>query len=164
MAKTNIYLRLEGVPGESIDKGHEGWIELDTFTWSVENKTSFVIGQGGQATQGQVGRITVDKLCDKASVKLFRNCTTGKHIDSGEISCLKLDGEHRIEYLHVNLKDIMVAKLDWEGRGEEAVLKEKLELEFAEFNKQYYVQKDTGSEAPEGPIEFGYNRQTSQES
>jgi type VI secretion system secreted protein Hcp len=160
MARTNIYLKLEDTPGESIDQGHEGWIELESFTWNVLNDASFATGQGGQATQGHVGRITVDKICDRATVKLFRNCTTGKHIKSGEISCLKLDGEHRIEYLHVDLKDIMVAKMDFSGNGTEAVLHEKVELEFAEFNKQYYVQQDTGDTA-EGPIEFGYNRQTS---
>ena len=81
------------VDGESIDQGHEEWIELESFKWNVSNDASFAIGQGGQATQGHVDKITVDKICDKSSVTLFKNCTTGKHIKSGKISCLKLDGE-----------------------------------------------------------------------
>ena len=32
MAKTNIYLKLEGIDGESVDETHQGWIELANFT------------------------------------------------------------------------------------------------------------------------------------
>jgi type VI secretion system secreted protein Hcp len=159
MAKTNIYLKLEGIEGESTDENHKGWIELDQFTWGVKNDASFAIGQGGQATQGHVGKIKVDKVCDKSSITLFKNCTTGKHITGGTISCLKLDGEARIEYLNIELKDIMVSSVDWTGAGTEAVLKESVELEFAEFKKVYTLQEDKGS--PGGAKEFAYNRQTS---
>jgi type VI secretion system secreted protein Hcp len=159
MARTNIYLKLEGVDGESIDEGHEQWIELESFKWNVKNDASFATGQGGQATQGHVDKITVDKICDNSSVTLFKNCTTGKHIPEGTISCLKLDGDTRIEYMNVHLKDIMVSKVDWNGRGDEAVLHETVELEFAEFKKTYYVQKDSGGKGD--PIDFGFHRQTS---
>jgi type VI secretion system secreted protein Hcp len=161
MAKTNIYLRLDDIKGESIDQDHKEWIELESFKWNVANDASFALGQGGQASQGHVDKISVDKICDRSSVTLFKHCTTGKHIKGGEISCLKLDGETRIEYFHVELTDIMVAKVDWSGRGDEAVLHESVSLEFAEFHKKYKVQQDTGGEAP-GPIEFKFNRQTSE--
>ena len=82
-------------------------------------------------------KLRVDKICDNSSVTLFKNCTTGKHIKSGKIECLKLDGEKRVKYLEVELTDIMVAKVDWSGQGSEAVLHETVELEFAEFHKTY---------------------------
>jgi type VI secretion system secreted protein Hcp len=160
MARTNIYLKLEGVDGESIDEGHEQWIELESFKWNVKNDASFATGQGGQATQGHVDKITVDKICDNSSVTLFKNCTTGKHIKSGKIECLKLDGEKRVKYLEVELTDIMVGKVDWSGQGSEAVLHETVELEFAEFHKTYQTQQDTG-DTTSGAVEFKFNRQTS---
>lgn len=162
MARTNIYLRLQDIPGESIDKEHPGWIELESFSWEVHNDASFRTGQGGQASQGHVEKITATKICDQSSVTLFKNCTTGKHILNGEISCLKLDGENRIQYLHVKMDDIMIAKVHWDGRGEEAVLHETIELEFAEFHKKYKIQADTGG--TEGHVDFKFNRQTSEAS
>ena len=162
MARTNIYLKLEDVEGESVDEGHEKWIELESFKWVVKNDASFATGQGGQATQGHVEKISFDKICDQSSITLFRNCTTGKHIKSGEIQCLKLDGDSRITYLSVKLTDIMVAKVDWSGRGDEAVLHEAVELEFAEFHKTYKLQQDTGTAG--GQKDFKFNRQTSQAS
>ena len=159
MARTNIYLKLDGVDGESVDEGHKDWIELESWTWKVANDASFATGQGGQATQGHVDKISIDKICDLSSVTLFKNCTTGKHIKNGRIECLKLDGETRVTYLSVDLTDIMVAKVDWSGRGEEAVLHEAVEIEFAEFNKTYTLQQDAGSPGKQKP--FKYNRQTS---
>jgi type VI secretion system secreted protein Hcp len=159
VARTNIYLKLDGVNGESVDDSHKDWIELESFNWNVKNDASFATGQGGQATQGHVDKISIDKICDLSSVTLFKNCTTGKHIKNGKIECLKLDGETRVTYLSVELTDIMVAKVDWSGRGDEAVLHEKVELEFAEFNKIYTMQQDVGSPGTQMP--FKYNRQTS---
>jgi type VI secretion system secreted protein Hcp len=159
VARTNIYLKLDGVNGESVDENHQGWIELESFKWNVKNDASFATGQGGQATQGHVDKISIDKICDLSSVTLFKNCTTGKHIKNGRIECLKLDGESRVTYLSVDLTDIMVAKVDWSGSGAEAVLHESVELEFAEFNKTYTLQEDPGSPGTQMP--FKYNRQTS---
>jgi len=160
MARTNIYLKLDGIDGESIDETHPGWIELDSFKWAVHNDASFAIGQGGQATQGHIDKISVDKVCDKASITLFKNCTTGKHIASGIISCLKLDGDSRVEYLKIDLTDIIVAKVDWSGAGADALIKESVELDFAEFQKVFTLQEDKGGPSG-GVIEFAYNRQTS---
>ena len=126
----------------------------------MHNDSSFAIGQGGQATQGHIDKISVDKVCDKSSVTLFQNCTTGKHIKNGKIECMKLDGETRVKYLEVELTDIMVAKVDWSGQGSDSVLKESVELEFAEFHKTYTTQADTGGQEGKQK-EFKYNRQTS---
>ncbi|MGC1354378.1 MAG: type VI secretion system tube protein Hcp [Xanthobacteraceae bacterium] len=159
MAQTNIYLKLEDLPGESVDDLHKNWIEIECFTWGVHNPASFAIGQGGQATQATVANIDIDKRCDKSSVAMFKACTTGKHIKKGIISCLKLDGETRIEYLKLELTDIMVSDFKWEGRGEDQLVKEKVSLCFAEFKETYKLQEDTGSSG--GGTDFGFNVQTS---
>lgn len=159
MALTNIYLKLEGLDGESVDDLHKNWIEVECFTWGVNNPASFAIGQGGQATQAHVEKIDVDKRCDKSSVAMFKACTTGKHIPKGTISCLKLDGETRIEYLKIELKDIMVSDFKWEGRGDDQLVKEKVSLVFAEFQETYKLQQDIGSAG--GGTHFGFNVQTS---
>ena len=36
MAKTNMYLKLEGIDGESVDESHQSWIELNSFGWEVD--------------------------------------------------------------------------------------------------------------------------------
>jgi type VI secretion system secreted protein Hcp len=162
MAQTNIYLKLEGIEGESMDEKHDKWIELDTFTWSVHNQANFAVGQGGQATQSHIDGISVSKLCDKSSITLWKNCTTGKHIPSGKIRCLKLDGESRIEYLRIDLTDIMVKSIKWSGVGNESVMKEDVEIVFAKFYEEYVLQSDAGD--PQGGKPFSFDIQTSRAS
>jgi len=159
MAKTNIYLKLEGLDGESMDDEHKDWIEVESWSWGVDNPASFAQGQGGQATQAHVASLSVVKNCDKASVSMYKACTTGKHIKKGTLSCLKLDGDKRVEYMKVDLTDIMVSNLQWSASGSEHHVHENVGLVFAEFKQAYKLQSDKGS--AKGSTEFGFNVQTS---
>jgi type VI secretion system secreted protein Hcp len=159
MAKTNIYLKLDGLNGESMDDEHKDWIEVESWSWGVDNPASFAQGQGGQSTQAHVSAINVVKNCDAASVAMYKACTTGKHIPKGTLSCLKLDGDSRIEYMKVDLTDIMVSNLQWSASGTEHHVHESVGLVFAEFKQAYKLQQDKGT--PKGSTEFGYNVQTS---
>jgi type VI secretion system secreted protein Hcp len=159
MAQTNIYLKLDGLDGESMDQDHKDWIEIDSFSWGVDNPSSFAIGQGGQATQAHISAMNFQKRCDKSSVAMFKACTTGKHIGSGTVSCLKLDGDSRIEYMKIDLTDIMVSNFQWSGSGGEFLIHEQVSLVFAEFKEAYKLQQDAGSAG--GATEFGYSVQSS---
>jgi type VI secretion system secreted protein Hcp len=161
IGKTNIYLKLEGIDGESSDENHQGWIELQTFSWSVVAEATFEVGQGGQAKQSHIKEILGTKACDKATVILWKNCTTGRHIPKGTISCMKLDGETRIEYLKIELKDLMVKEIEWKGVSED-IITEDFKLVFAEFKQTYTLQHDLGGAG--GGREFGYNIQTARAS
>jgi type VI secretion system secreted protein Hcp len=158
MARTNIYLKLDGIDGESKDTDHTDWIEVDSWSWGVDNPASFAEGQGGQSTQAHIGSLNVLKTLDKGSVALFKNCTTGKHIGSATVSCMKLDGDSRIEYMKIDFTDLMVSSLNWSssGDGEPA---ESVAFVFAEFQQSYKLQQDTGSAA--GNTDFGFDIQTS---
>ncbi len=159
MAATNIYLKLDGLDGESMDEDHKDWIEVESWSWGVDNPASFAVGQGGQATQAHIAAVSAQKRCDKASVALFKACTTGKHIPKGTVSCLKLDGDSRVEYLKIDLTDIMVSGLQWSASGGEHLTHEHVSLVFAEFKAAYKLQQDAGSGG--GSVDFGYNVQTS---
>ncbi len=158
MAKTNMYLKLEGIDGESVDENHQNWIELNSFGWEVAAEATFEVGLGGQAKQSHVKEISAEKNCDKSSITLWKNCTTGRHIPSGIISCMKLDGETRVQYLKIDLKDIMLKKVSWAGTFDGDILKENVSLVFAEFTTTYTLQADLGGAG--GGKDFGYNIQT----
>jgi type VI secretion system secreted protein Hcp len=159
MARTNIYLKLDGLDGESKDTDHTDWIEVDSWSWGVDNPASFATGQGGQATQANIASLNILKVVDKASVALFKNSTTGKHIASATLSCMKLDGDSRIEFLKVDFTDLMVSSLQWSGAGEGNLVNESVALVFAKFQTSYKLQQDTGSAG--GNTDFGFDIQTS---
>jgi type VI secretion system secreted protein Hcp len=157
-----MFLKLAGIEGESLDAAspvaHKNEIEIKGWNWTTECTVKWDTNQGGQSTHIEIKHITIRKICDKASVNLYRCCVTGKHIPSGTITCRKNDGDQKIEYLIVDLKDIIVKKVDFDGSGEETSLSETVELSFAEYKMHYKLQEDLG--APGGGTDFGYNIQT----
>jgi len=159
-----MFLKLDDVKGESIDAAtpvaHKDEIEIKRWRWVTENKVKWDINQGGQSTKVDVKQIEIEKICDKASVILYQCCVTGKHIRNGVITCRKNDGDQKVEYLIVKLKDIMVSEVEWNGDGEDQILKENVKLSFAEFFLDYKVQNEAGS--AEGSTTFGFNIQKQQ--
>jgi type VI secretion system secreted protein Hcp len=153
-----MFLKLDGIAGESLDFAHGGEIEIRTWEWHTENHVKWDVNQGGQSTKVDVKRIDLKKVCDKASVTLYQCCVTGRHIKNGTITCRKNDGEQKVEYLIVKMTDIMIAQIDWSGMGEQQVLEENIALSFAEFKLDYKVQNDTGT--ADGTTSFGFNVQT----
>ena len=114
-----MFLKLDGIEGESLDFAHAGEIEIKNWEWHTENNVKWDVNQGGQSTKVEIKDIDLKKICDKASVTLYQSCVTGKHIKNGKITCRKNDGDQKVEYLIVTLTDIMVTKVDWIGDGED---------------------------------------------
>jgi type VI secretion system secreted protein Hcp len=165
MALTNVYLLLDGIEGESRDLEHEGWIELDTFTWGVTNGANYQTDQGASGpggkskTVGGLSEFLVVKRLDKASVSLFQACMMGSKIDRGFLSFMKLDGATRIQYFKIELTKIHVQKVEWTSEGGADNIKETVKLDFATFREFYTVQRNRGFRG--GVTEFGFNLETS---
>jgi type VI secretion system secreted protein Hcp len=153
-----MFLYLDQIEGESLDLTHKNKIEIKNWQWTTENFVRWDVNQGGQSTRVKIDHIELNKICDKASVTLYQNCVTGKHIKNGKIICRKNDGDTKVEYLIVTLTDIMVTKVNWTGDGDSPSLNETIGLAFAEFRLDYKVQDDSGSAAGGGKM-FGFNVQ-----
>ena len=154
-----MFLKLDGIEGESLDAAHGGEIEIKSWNWNTENHVKWDVNQGGQSTKVIVNDINLEKACDKASVTLHQNCITGKHIKHGTITCRKNDGDQKFEYLIVKLTDVMITKINFEGQGDEQSLKETVGLSFAEFRMDYKLQNDTGTAQGSKSFQFNVQKQ-----
>jgi type VI secretion system secreted protein Hcp len=165
MAQSNIYLWLDGIEGESSDLGHQGWIEIATFSWGVGNSASYLTDQGGSGqggkskTIGTLETFQINKKMDKASVSLFQACMIGSKIDSGVLNFVKLDGETRVTYLRIELTKVHVQKVSWATEEPAAEIRETVDLNFATFREFYTLQENEGFSG--GVTDFGFNLETS---
>lgn len=46
---TDLFLKIEGITGESQDANHKGWIGVDSFTWGATQPGNMATGGGGGA-------------------------------------------------------------------------------------------------------------------
>ena len=52
MAAVDMFLKIDGIKGESQDKTHKEEIELLSFSWGVSNAGSGAFGMGSGSRQG----------------------------------------------------------------------------------------------------------------
>jgi len=88
-----IYLKLDGVDGESVKDGHEKWIEVLSFSWGAMSPTSVAQGGGLAAGTVSLGEMNVVCASGKASLLLLHFLTKGKHFGEITVDFTKATGE-----------------------------------------------------------------------
>lgn len=153
------------IDGESLDeaepRSHVNEIEIREWTWIVENTADDQKGKTSSKLNAK--SIVIQKHCDKASKGLLQYCAQGSTIDRAKITCRKQFGEERYEYLCIHLEDVKIHQINWEGRDEAGIVKEKVTLEFGKFQIGYRAQPNKeNNNAVQAWSEFGWDIQKNQ--
>lgn len=151
----DMFLKLDGIKGESQDAKHKDEIQIESFSWGLAQVGSFGHGSGGGAGKVNVQDITISKQVDKASPELMLACCNGKHIANGLITVRKA-GEKPLEYLKIKINDILVSGVSTGGSSHGDIPTESLTLNFAKFQVEYQPQKKDGT-ADGGPVMMGWD-------
>jgi len=64
-----IFLKLDGIDGESEKKGAEKWIEVFSFSNGASNPSSVAFGTGSGAGKVDISSISLQKQLDSSSPK-----------------------------------------------------------------------------------------------
>jgi type VI secretion system secreted protein Hcp len=151
----DIFLKLEGIHGESLDHKHHGEIEIADFLWGLTNNASFALTQQDAANNAKVDNVIVTKYFDKSSVTLAQFCATGQHIPEGRITCRKNSGDAKLDYLLIVLKKVMVTDIKWAGKEVAPGAPETVKLSFLQFKLFYTAQESSGASGHVN--EFGFD-------
>ena len=138
----DIFLKIDGIEGESQDSKHAKEIELLSWSWAETQTGSASKGSGMGSGKVEVHDMTFTKNLDKATVKLINYCATGNHIPKAELAMRKAGGEQK-EYLKVVLEDVMVSSYSTGSGGESPT--ENVSLNFGKFTFEYFVQDNKGA-------------------
>jgi type VI secretion system Hcp family effector len=145
MADTFIFLKLEGVEGESQDTDHSGEIDVMSFTMGITNAGTYDAGTGGNTGKAYYSDINVVKYVEKSTPTLAQYCGLGTAINTVTISCNKQAGDKKVEYLKVTLHNAVVTSLTQSGSGGSTdPLMESLSLNYAGIEMDYTQQSNTG--------------------
>ena len=78
-----VFLKLDGIEGESTDARHAKEIDVTAWSLGVTNAGSGHAGGGGGAGRPKVTDLAVSKLLDRASPALMLAVASGRHVRSG---------------------------------------------------------------------------------
>jgi type VI secretion system secreted protein Hcp len=152
-----MFLKIDGIDGESQDASHANEIDVLSFSFGVTQTISDPSGGGGGAGKATFADISFSKRLDKASPKLYEACASGKHIAQA-ILTLRRDGEKGVEYYKVTLSDVLVSSISTGGSAGDAVPTETLSLNYTRIEWEYTPQKDDGSTG--GSVKSGWDLST----
>ena len=150
----DMFLKIEGVEGESVDHKHAKEIDLLAWSWGMTQSGSMHIGGGGGAGKVAVQDISVTKYVDKSTPNLIQTCCTGKHYPSATLTVRKA-GDKPVEYMIIKMTDVLITSISTGGSGGEDRLTENVTLNFAKVEVQYTPQSKDGAAA--AAVETGFD-------
>lgn len=140
----DIFLKINGIDGESEDASHHGEIEVLSWSWNVSQQSNMHAGSGGGAGRATVDDLTFEHLIDRATPNLTQYCLTGKHIDEAKLVVRKAGG-NPLEYIKFTMNDVLVTSVSPSGvSNSESRPREVVRLSFSRMKQEYVVQNAQG--------------------
>jgi type VI secretion system secreted protein Hcp len=155
LAAFDVFLKLEGIEGESTDSKHPKEIEVLSFSHGVSTPAPLPGGGGGKASFSD---INITKVVDKSTPTLYLKCAQGTHIKEA-LLVLRKSGESGFEFYKIRLTDVLITSVQTSGSsGGDNRPVESISLNFAKIEWTYIPQKADGS--ADAPIVTSWNLAT----
>jgi type VI secretion system secreted protein Hcp len=141
-----IFLKLDGIDGESEKKGAESWIEVFSFSNGASNPSSVAFGTGSGAGKVDLSSLSLQKQLDKASPKLFLNCCNGTHIAKGQMIVRESTGGDTTQtYFQYDMTEVFIDSISWGGAANGGKPSESLSLSAKSLQVTYWPQDSKGT-------------------
>jgi type VI secretion system secreted protein Hcp len=149
----DYFLKLEGVEGESADSKHKDEIDIDSWSWGETQTGAHAGGGGGGSGKVSMQDFSFGMRVNKASPKLLLACANGQHIKSALLTCRKA-GKDQQEYMKVKFTDLLVSSFQTGGNTGAEVPVDRITLNFAKIEYEYYPQKPDGTLGSKIPVHW----------
>jgi type VI secretion system secreted protein Hcp len=150
----DMFLKIDGIDGESADKQHRGEIEILSFSWGESNSGSSASGGGGGSGKVAMQDFHFVTRIDKSTPKLFLSVATGEHIKQAVLT-LRKAGTTQFEFLKWTFTDVLISSFQHAGSEGDALPAVQLSLGYAAIAVDYTPQNADGSAGT--PIHAGWN-------
>jgi len=147
---SDMYIKIDGIDGESVDADHEQWIGVLRYTHGVIQPVSAAGATGGR-TGGHAtfNDFVITKTVDSATVALNIHACNGKHIPEVEVH-LCLASEEKHVYMKYILSDVIVSSVVVDKTSEDGALlgtkpTETVSFAYGKIKWDYTAIDDTGA-------------------
>lgn len=148
----DLFLNIPEIPGESQKRKNE--IDIQSFSFGAQNTGAFGTGgQGGGAGKAQFQDVSLSKLVDKTSPKMFQACAAGTHFPQMTFTSQKA-GDKPMVYYTLELEDVLISSVNNGGSSNGDQLEEHFSINFAKIKFVYTEQKADGTAGPKSEAAF----------
>jgi type VI secretion system secreted protein Hcp len=108
MALVDMFLKLDGVEGESSDPDHKGEIQIEGFRLNlISPRDSFTTQPSGVR---RWSHLSIRASVDMSTPLLFQKLATNSKIPKAVLTCRKA-GKKPVDFLKVTLNEVLVVKV-----------------------------------------------------
>lgn len=143
-AALDLFLKLDGIEGESRDTKHAR--EIDILGWSWGMSSPATVSSGG-TTAGKVNlrELSLTKYVDKATPSLMLHCSNGKLISNAVLTCRTATSSTAFEFLKLHASKAAVTFVGMGASSGSDRPTETLGLAFESITIDYFLVEGTGT-------------------
>lgn len=158
----DAFLKIDGIPGSSADAKHKDWIEIQSFSWGLENTGSFSGGGGGGAGRAIARDVQFVTNASAASPRLFLACASGRHYQEAFLSVLRAGADQR-EFYKWRLTEILISSYRAAAdTGADEVPADQFSVDFRAIEFAFIPDRPDGG--ADVPVEAGWDFAKNQQS
>ncbi len=135
LAAADMFLKIEGIEGESTDSAHQGWIEVESVNWGGPNRSRLSRMQTSEPRMGSSGSLVITKRTDKSSANLFQYSNSGEHIPNMWVITPEKRGTE--PFLKYELTDVIISSFVAGGSGGESTMMEEVTFSYRKIQWDY---------------------------
>jgi type VI secretion system secreted protein Hcp len=140
----DMFMKLDGVKGESADDKHKGEIDVLTWTWGSSQPGAAQVGGGTGRGKAVVQDLVFTKVNDCATPVLLGMHLSGAPIKTAVLTMRKA-GKTPLEYTKITMTNCIVTSVNHGGTPEGEGHTETVTLMFSTVKYEYTPQNPDGS-------------------
>jgi len=137
----SVFLKIDGIMGESKDSQHQGWTDVDSYSWGGTRN-----GEGSGAGMSRYRHLTVHSQVDKSTAATLLYASNGNRIKKVELSACKAGGG-QMEYYRITLESVIVMEVLLSENGSVTDVEYEFQADKVKF--QYWEQGMVGGRGAE---------------
>lgn len=150
------FLQIGDIKGESTDKSHKDWIDVDSFSWSVSNTGSAVSGGGTAAGKTTFSPFSWTQKLDRSVPPMLVGVASGKHYPQATLDVQQDAAKSPGVFFQMKFDDVLLTQLNIAGSNDRPDV--AAALEFSKITMTYRPQNPDGSLG--APIVGGWDLKT----
>jgi type VI secretion system secreted protein Hcp len=150
-AAVDMFLKIEGIEGESQDKNHKGWIEISSVQYGI---SASIPSSGEKTSKAAFSDVLITKVLDKASPKIAMSTANGEQYPSGEIHFC--DSDSAMCFYTIKLSNVIISQYSFSSGGD--LPTESVSLAYGSMHWNYKTEKDDGKDGVEAGWDVLQNR------
>lgn len=145
-AAVDIFLKLEGINGESRNDIHKDEIDVLAWSWAIGADVQ-ISAAGLNASAPAIYPISITKYTDVASPKLMEQTLSGKLIPTAILYVNSTDGSKNTDYVEMSLTNVFITEVSTAVTTGSERLTENVSLAFETICFKYFEIDQAGGTA-----------------